>query len=448
MPWLSSLARVTPRGGARVLSATDISRIRANHRLVDVLARAGVQPPARWGGGDFVISCPLPGHDDATPSMIAHPDTDRYHCFGCGAHGDVLQFVMDLEEINSLSEAAEVLDAGRTLRLASTPTAARQASRSVAISTVERPDRDRTSSERVLASNAEAWRYFTLPRLGERARRYLTQRRIDVRAVESEAGRPLAGHTPRSETALVEHLCRRGFTIDELVDAGWASRHLDGTVADRYRRRLMIPIRDGQDRVVGVYGRDVTGRANAKYLNTPDTAVFNKGDALYRPSFPRLHRFATVIVCEGSLDALAIAAAAATIGRSASYAPVSPSGTVLTVHQARSALALHPGPPVLCGDGDPAGLAATAKWATTITTQHRECLATLLPVAADPADWLESYGPDGLAVFTRNDRLRPDPAPPIRPLPYGPSMPGVSLLTPSAPMPLVGGRTPARRSKP
>ncbi len=290
---------------------------------------------------------------------------------------------------------------------------------SVAVSSVERPDPRRTSLERVLAANAEAWRYFTLPGLAERAREHLAKRGIDVRALESEAGRPLAGHTPWSETGLVEHLCRRGFSVEELVDAGWASRHLDGTLADRYRRRLMIPVRDTEDRVVGVYGRDLTGRANAKYLNTPDTAVFNKGAALYRPSSPALNRHATVLVCEGSLDALAIATTAASAGRSALYAPVSPSGTAITIQQARSVLAIHPGPPVVCGDGDPAGLAATAKWATTITTQGRECLATLLPAGADPADWLERRGTEGLVAFTRPGRLLPGSTPPLRPLPAG-----------------------------
>lgn len=250
-----------------MLSASDIARVRAEHHLVDVLGRAGIQPPARWGGGDFVISCPMPGHDDSTPSMIVHPGTDRCHCFGCGAGGDVLQLVMDLEGITSLSRAAEVLDAGRALRPASTSTAV-SAGSALAVSSVERPDPYRTSPERVLAANAEAWRYFTLPSLAERAREHLASRGIDVRALESEAGRPLAGRTPWCETGLVEHLCRRGFSIDELVDAGWASRRPDGTLADRYRRRLMIPVRDTEDRVIGVYGRDLNC-ACGLYLNDP-----------------------------------------------------------------------------------------------------------------------------------------------------------------------------------
>jgi DNA primase len=391
------------------LADADKARVRAEHPLVEVLRRAGIDPPSGWDGHrDYMVCCPMPDHDDSTPSMIVHPATDRYHCFGCEAHGDVLQLVMSMEGITSLAKGAEVLDRGRPL------TVQAPAGGSFDVASVERPDRARTPPERVLAANGVSWRYLTLPRLAGRGRQYLAGRRIDVSALEVETGRPALGHTPWSETGLIDHLRRRGFSDDELVDAGWASRRADSTVVDRYRRRVMIPVRDNRDRVIGVYGRDVTGRANAKYLNTPDTAVYSKGRALYRPSTPMLDPHATVIVCEGSLDALAIAAEAASAGLSSLYAPVTPSGTALTAAQARAVLDISGRPPLVCADGDAAGLAAGARWAELLVSMGRETVATVLPAGLDPADWLAKHGTSGLAAFTHPACLNPSSGP-VRP---------------------------------
>ncbi|HTW98555.1 MAG TPA: CHC2 zinc finger domain-containing protein, partial [Acidimicrobiales bacterium] len=318
-----------------MLSAAEIDRVRAEHRLLDVLARAGIDPPPGWNGSrSFMISCPTSGHDDSTPSMMINPERDRYHCFGCGSHGDVLQLVMDLEGIRSLTTAATVLDSRRSIRsFTSSPTpraaegqsservrpsASLQLDRSTGLPTasVEAPNLVRTSADRILELNEQAWRYLTAPRLAERARTYLGERGIELDALETEAGRALAGHTPSSSTGLSEHLVRHGFTLDELVDAGWLSRWRSGRLLDRYRHRVLIPARDRLDRLVGVYARDVTGRSSAKYLNTPETLVFKKRELLYRPTTWELAPEGSVVVCEGSLDALAIAAAAASIGRS------------------------------------------------------------------------------------------------------------------------------------
>ena len=88
------------------LTEGDKARVRAEHPLPDVLARAGVRPPTGWDGRrDYKVCCPMPGHKDTRPSMIVHPHSGRYHCFGCGAHGDVMQLVMSMEGITSLAQA-------------------------------------------------------------------------------------------------------------------------------------------------------------------------------------------------------------------------------------------------------------------------------------------------------------------------------------------------------
>src|SRR5206468_3821930 len=130
---------------------------------------------------------------------------------------------------------------------------------------------------------------------------------------------------------------------------------------------------------IGVYGRDVTNTASPKYLNTAETVAFHKGAALYRPSVGALNPHATVVVCEGSIDALAIAAVAAHAGKSRHYAPVAPSGTALTDAQAALMLAISDRPPLVCADGDDAGLAASEKWVRTLMAHRRETVVTVLP---------------------------------------------------------------------
>lgn len=383
------------------LSAEEIARVRDEHSLVDVLGRVGVDPPRGWDGhSDFMICCPCPDHVDSTPSCVVHPQTDRFHCFGCQVSGDVLELVVRIEGIRSLTKAAQILDSRRQLK----PGPARrevQAGTARMIDTADRPDPSRTTADRVLELNAEAWRYLTLPKLAARGRAYLASRSIDVSALELQAGRPLVGHTPFAEIGLVEHLTREGFTSDEIVDGGWGARR-DGQLRDRFRRRVLIPARDEQDRVIGVYGRDVTGRANQKYLNTAETIAFHKGDALYQPvAFSEPNPRATVVICEGTLDALAIAAHGAAADASDLIAAVSPSGTALTAQQARRLLAISNLPPVVCADGDPAGVTASAKWIRTLTTQGRETLVTVLPDDHDPASWLSREGSSGLGAFLR-----------------------------------------------
>jgi DNA primase len=244
---------------------------------------------------------------------------------------------------------------------------------------------------------AVAWRYYTLDGLAAMARRYLARRSIDVAALEAREGRPLAGHTPKSRTGLVEHLRRHGFADDEAVDAGLASRHPDGQVQDFFTHRMVLAVRGGGDRVVGLIGRDVSGGLRAKYLNTPRTAIYDKGRHLYRPSRPSAQLPADLVVVEGAVDAMAVDAAAARA--QVALTAVSPSGVALTAEHRSQVAAWSSRPPVLCADADAAGRAAMARWIGDMTLDGREALALGLPERFDPADWLALHGDDGLAAF-------------------------------------------------
>jgi DNA primase len=383
-------------------SARELVHLKSLHPISDVLGRMGIRPPRDWDGlSDYRIPAAVLGlpHGDDSSGVLIKPSQNRWWAFHAGIGGDVLDLVKTVSGAATLREAATTLNSGKTISIAADHVPATSIASRV---DSERPDLARTPEGRVLAVNAQAWRYLTLPALAERAREYLRGRGIDLTALEAEVGGPLAGHTPSSPTGLTEYLRRLGFHDDEILDAGWGVRRPGRPLQDRYHGRVVLPFRDETGALAGVTGRDTTGSAHAKYLNHPRTAVFDKSAVLYRPSMPDLDRGATVIVCEGTLDALAIAAAASRTGVSRLFAPVSQSGLSLTDRIAPRIFALHPRPPILCGDGDAAGQRATAAWAErAIRVHHQEVLTLALPDDLDPAEWLTRHGDAGLITFSR-----------------------------------------------
>lgn len=394
------------------------SAVLAGHRGPHGHLLAGLTAFAHFGDPSTAWGSPV---GPVVLYWMVHPESQRYNCFGCGSHGDAIQLVADIEGL-SFAEAVRALDSGRPLRPAMTPRPSLSSCTPAAVARSEPPEIARTPARRVHAANAEAWRYWSLPKLGDRAADYLAGRGIEVGPLEAECGHPLVGHTPWSDTGLVAHLTRKGFTAEEVVDAGLALRFANGRMLDRFRHRVMLAARDSRGRVIGFYGRDTSAKPGAsvpQYLNSPTTVVFDKSRALYRPTNGPIGACATLVVCEGTLDALAIAATAAQVGRSGLFASVSPSGTSLsTAHTARI-LALHPRVPTLCGDGDGAGREATRRWVTeTIGRFGREVCVTILPAGSDPADWLANHGPAGLLAFTRKGWPAPGD-PQLRPLHAG-----------------------------
>ncbi|WP_298446304.1 CHC2 zinc finger domain-containing protein, partial [Ferrimicrobium sp.] len=380
----------------------------ACHPLADVARRTGFDVPT--SSGDYKVCCPMPDHDDPNPSMVLHLRTDRFHCFGCGAHGDVIEWVRSIYRV-SVSEAVGMLDAG-----GSQPTVLSSSTRSPntrviakPLSAAELPDLNRSSSERVKAALVEAWNYYSYARLHEEGSDYLLGRGIALADLESELGRPVVGHTPhKAPDQLIVRLREKGFTDDELVDAGLARRSPGRPMIDAFRDRVVVPVRDGTGDVIGFIGRyDGTRDDVPKYLNCTKTITYDKSVSLYRPSHHTLDSDAQVIVCEGTLDALAIAATAASVGLSAKFAPVVESGLAVSDVQWETILAIHPGSIVLCADGDEAGRRANAQWAAELAKRSRDSVVTFWPDGDDPASYLAKHGPAGLASVTRTEANRP-----------------------------------------
>lgn len=392
------------------MSTIDWNAIKARHRLADVAHRSGfdVAPTGR-----VMVCCPTPGHDDRTPSLQLDLDRDHYHCFGCGARGDVIDWVRDIEGVDT-PNAVAILESGRAINAVVNAGTSR---RSWTRRRSEPPVLDRTPRQRIVAANKTAWAYYSYGTLHERGVDYLASRGIDVTALEAETQGPVVGHTPSAKTridGLFAVLTSRGFTATELLDAGLVSRVADGCVIDFHRDRVIVPVRDGDGSVIGLLGRDITGTSPVKYLNPATTAAYQKSRSLYRPSEPALMPDASIVVCEGPLDALAIAAQAAESGVSARFAPVAACGRTLLDFQLDQILAIHPRAPVLAGDGDARGRQANIEWARRMLAKGRETVITEWPDGYDPATWLKTLGADGLSAFTRrgclddhSGRLRP-----------------------------------------
>jgi DNA primase len=263
---------------------------------------------------------------------------------------------------------------------------------------------------RLLAANRAAAAYYAaqLPRV-ERAVTYLR-----ARGIEAAAGswwQP--GYAPASWTALLDHLLHRGFTADDLVEAGLARLTRSGRLVDYLRDRVVFPIHDLYGEVIGFTGRDMSGRATApKYLNTPTTAVYQKSNALFGlgPQLARRdpddHRPLRAILVEGAADAIAVHRMAHDHDEHLISAALC--GIVLTEgHRRLLSSALPMGTPLtVVLDGDDAGRKAYERWLPILRQWESTVEVATLPDGADPADLLAAHGPArALAVIL--DRVQP-----------------------------------------
>jgi DNA primase len=204
---------------------------------------------------------------------------------------------------------------------------------------------------------------------------------------------------------------RRGFADDELVDAGLAHRRLgDRHLTDFYRNRVLIPVRDQQDKLVGFIGRNVGDGRWPKYKNPPHTSRYDKSVDLYQPLPAPQQPHGQVIVVEGVIDAMAIAVAAIRVGWSDWYCPITQSGRELSPRQLRHVLDLHKEPPVFAMDGDESGRSSSERLVAAAARLGRHALVAPLPDGEDPASWLGQRGLQGLSVFSRASLCRPTPA--------------------------------------
>ncbi|MCB1883353.1 MAG: DNA primase [Geminicoccaceae bacterium] len=317
--------------------------------------------------------CPF--HKEKTPSFNVVEDKGFYHCFGCGAHGNAIDFVMAVEGLPFADALRRLAD----MTGIEAPTLGRGEARA-------------PQERGLIEANEAATRFFAnvlWSDAGAEARAYLRRRGCGRRVVE----RFRLGCAPNGNQALLGTLKAEGFTEDLLLEAGLVARREDGGgLYDRFRHRLMFPIEDGRGRVVGFGGRAL-GEARAKYLNTPETPAFHKGRLLY--GLPQAVKAARerrrIVLVEGYMDVVALSEAG--IGEA-----VAPLGTAVTEDQLRL-LWRHAEAPVVCLDGDQAGLAAalrTARRALPVMEGGRSLRFALLPEGEDPDSLVRSKGAEAM----------------------------------------------------
>jgi DNA primase len=357
-------------GGARVVSMTEraaisLEEFKARLPIAEVVGRH-VRLSRR--GRDLWGCCPF--HNEKTASFHVVPDKGFYHCFGCGQHGNAIDFVMAIEGL----DFAQALQ--RLAELCGLP-----APRS-------RSEGASRADQTLYAANQAAARWFAgrlSARDGEEALRYLTGRGLDRAAIE----RFDLGYAPDERAALKGALLAEGYTEAQLLEAGLiVMPETGGPGYDRFRHRVMFPIADYRGRVVGFGGRAL-GEARAKYLNTPETPAFRKGELLYGLSLARraIRERGTVIVVEGYMDVIALAQA----GFAHAVAPL---GTAIGEAQLAQLWQLAE-EPLICLDGDAAGLQAghrLVERALPMLQPGKSLRFAILPAGQDPDSILRTGG--------------------------------------------------------
>ena len=318
-------------------------------------------------GGRLFGLCPF--HGEKTPSFSVSPDAQLYYCFGCHKGGGVVNFIMEIEGL-------------------SYPDAVRHLARRAGL---EVPEDEAYASqyklqERLWALSKDAARWFRkqlFEPMADRAQGYMFSRQLSVKVVEAFG----LGYAPPGWSGLVDAMRAKGYTRDELVSAGLAIRSNKGTgtVYDRFRDRLMFPIIDVRGNVIGFGGR-VLDNSTPKYLNSPETIIFNKRKNLFAMHLAKKSKLDYIILTEGYMDAISLHQ----FGFDCAVASL---GTSLTDEHA-NLLSKYTQKVVLTYDADEAGQNATRRAVPMLERAGLQVRILRMEGAKDPDEYLKKYGAD------------------------------------------------------
>jgi DNA primase len=328
-------------------------------------------------GHEWKACCPF--HNEKTPSFTVSDQKGFYHCFGCGAHGDVIRWMTDQRGLSFMDAVKELA-----------------AEAGMEVPRLDPRDTQRAEQQAglhdVMAAAQDWFRASLDAPEGARARDYLKSRRFDAHTMERFG----FGFAPDSRNALKTAL--KQFEEPMLIEAGLRIAVEEREPYDRFRGRLTIPIHDARGRVIGFAARilDAEKKDAPKYLNSPDTPLFDKGRTLFNlhRAGPASRKSGRVVVVEGQMDAIALAAAGIEDA-------VAPMGTALTERQTEMLWRLAD-KPILCFDGDAAGRRAAMRAASRALPMLRpghSLQFVTLPAGMDPDDLLKTKGRDALEAL-------------------------------------------------
>ncbi len=365
-------------GNIGYFSNESVERVRASTDIVSIIGR---YVNLKRSGRSIKGLCPF--HKEKTPSFFVSPERQMYHCFGCGAGGDVFSFLMNYLSF-SFTEAVEELASEASIKL-------------------ERTGRDTTRTDVFREIVAQAQSYYRKQfrgNAGAAARDYLERRKLSEKTVEKLG----IGWAPHGNT-LSAHLREEGYSESQLIESGMVLRSTQGSgVYDRFRDRILFPISDRRGRVISFGGRliEESSTGAPKYMNGPDSPIYRKGDYLYgyRNAAKASRDLDMVILVEGYFDHARFVDAGFECA-------VATCGTAISPPQARQIGALASSV-LVCYDGDSAGQRASVRAAEIIMEQGYLPEIIAIPQGQDPDDYiLERGGESVLELIGRaNDPIR------------------------------------------
>ncbi|MBQ8861852.1 MAG: DNA primase [Clostridia bacterium] len=357
-----------------VITQSFVEELKYRNRIEDVISS---YVTLKRGGSNKIGLCPF--HSEKTPSFTVFTGTETFKCFGCGAGGDVITFIMRAENLDYIS-ALEFL-----------------AKRSG----LEMPGETENKSEIVKRSrmhemNREAARYFNkmlYEPCAEPARAYLAKRKLSSSAVKRFG----LGFAPPSFDALRNYMHAKGYRDEELREAFLCGKsERTGKYFDYFRGRLIFPIIDNLGNVVGFGGRATDDETKPKYLNTSDTPVFKKSRNLFALNFARTCCEEYIILCEGYMDVIAV--------NIAGFAnAVATLGTALTSDQARI-MAKYTKKVVIAYDSDEAGQAAAKRAIPLLEEAGLEVSVLKVKDAKDPDEYIKKFGAEKFRTLIEGSR--------------------------------------------
>lgn len=316
-------------------------------------------------GANLFGLCPF--HSEKTPSFSVAPDKQIYHCFGCGKGGGVFNFIMEIENL-TFPESVEFLAKRVGLQ----------------VPEENRDDPESRRREQLLRLNKDAGKFFYKQFLapeGEPAREYALRRELTSSTIKKFG----LGYAPDSWDSLTKAMKALGYSEGLMLQAGLVRKGKKGGVYDTFRNRLMFPVFDVRGNVIGFSGR-ILGDGEPKYMNSPETPVFNKSKNLFGLNLAKKTKLGSIILCEGNVDVVALHQA----GFDNAVASL---GTSLTPEQARL-ISRYVNEVVIAYDGDSAGQKATARAISILEKLDVKVRVLTMTGAKDPDEYIKKFGAD------------------------------------------------------
>ncbi|WP_093335296.1 DNA primase [Salibacterium halotolerans] len=354
---------------AGLIPEETITEVQQSLDIVDVVSE---HLQLKKQGKHYLGLCPF--HGEKTPSFSVSPDKQLYHCFGCGAGGNAITFVMEVEGISFVEAVKNLADKS-----------------GIAVPEMDSVSSGAGKNDELPSQNeghelAARFYHHVLMNTeqGKQAYDYLEARGVTAELME----RFQLGFSPDQPEVLKGLLDKRGFDFDQMNEQGLLYRtESTGELRDRFRNRIMFPIRDLRGRTVGFGGRTLGG-AEPKYLNSPDSPLFHKNELLYGFDVARkaVRRENAAVLFEGYADVIAAHKAGVDNGMASL-------GTSLTDRQAQI-IRRNTERIIICYDGDNAGQDAAWRAGEVLEKQGLNVEAAMLPAQTDPDDYIQMYGPD------------------------------------------------------